>query len=95
MPVTRRTAISLPDALYEQIERARRRTKKDRSTWLQEAASEYLRKRSKEAEIEDYFAGYERKPLTEDEISLLKWTEDHFGEGLDDLPRARTGRAAK
>lgn len=82
--MTRRTAISLPDDLYEQIERARRRAKKDRSTWLQEAASEYLKKRSREAEVEQYFAGWERAPLTEDEISLLEWSAQHFGEGLED-----------
>ncbi len=82
--MTRRTAISLPDDLYRQIERARKRAKKDRSAWLQEAASEYLKKRTKEEEIEAYFAAYERTPLTDDELALLRWSEEHFGETLDD-----------
>lgn len=93
--MTRRTAISLPEALYDQIERARRRAKKDRSTWLQEAASEYLKKRSNEAEVEQYFAGYERKPLTEDEISLLTWNEEHFGEGGDEAASSRPRRGRR
>lgn len=85
--VTKRTAISLPDALYREIERARRRAGKDRSGWLQEAASEYLKKHSKEEEVEAYFRAYERTPLTEDELSLLRWNEEHFGETLDEAPK--------
>lgn len=91
--MTRRTAISLPDKLYERIERARRRAGKDRSTWLQEAAGEYLTKRTKEEEIESYFRGYERTPLTSDELSLLRWNEEHFGEALSAAaPQAKRKR---
>ncbi len=78
--MTKRTAISLPDGLFREIERARKRVKKDRSAWMQEAASEYLKRRSKEDEIEAYFAGYERVPLTEDELAFRKWKEEHMGE---------------
>ncbi len=86
--MTRRTAISLPDDLYRQIERARKSAKKDRSTWLQEAASAYLRKRTREEEVEAYFSGYERSPLTDDELSLLRWSEEHFGEVVEEPPAA-------
>lgn len=82
--VTKRTAISLPDDLYREIERARKRIGKDRSGWLQEAASEYLRKRSKEEEVEAYFQAYERIPLTEDELAFIRWNEQHFGDTLDE-----------
>jgi metal-responsive CopG/Arc/MetJ family transcriptional regulator len=87
--MTKRAAISLPDDLFREIERARKRAKKDRSTWLQDAASEYLKKRTKEEEIEAYFSAYERVPLTEDELASLRWNEEHFGEAFDDPP-ART-----
>ncbi len=83
--MTKRTAISLPDDLYRDIERARRRARKDRSTWLQEAASEYLKKRSKEEEIEAWLSAHERVPLTEDELAGLRWNEEHFGEASEDL----------
>lgn len=86
--VTKRAAISLPDALYEQIERARKRAGKDRSAWLQEAAADYLKRRTKAQEIEAYFRGYERSPLTDDELSLLAWNEEHFGDAFD---RATSG----
>lgn len=88
--MTKRTAVSLPDALFREIERARKRAKLDRSTWIQEAASEYLKRRSKEEEIEAYFSGYERAPLTEDELSLLQWNAEH----LDDLVSAETAPPA-
>lgn len=59
-------AISLPDALFRQIERARKRSKKDRSAWLQEAASEHLKRRSKEELMAMYFEGYRRIPDRDD-----------------------------
>ncbi len=91
--MTKRTAISLPDDLYRDIERARRRVRKDRSSWIQDAVSEYLRKRSKEEEIEAYFAGYERAPLTDDELRLIRWNEQHSGDVAD--PPAPTRSRAK
>jgi len=73
--VTKKTAISLPDALYRDIERARRRAGKDRSTWIQEAASEYLKKRSKEADVEAWLTAYEKVPLSADEKALNAWLD--------------------
>jgi mRNA interferase MazF len=80
--MTTKTAISLPDDLFREIERARKRSKKDRSTWIQEAASEYLRKRTKEEEVEAWLSAEERVPLTEDELSFMRWNAKHFGEML-------------
>ncbi len=95
--MTKKTAISLPDDLFREIERARKRARKDRSTWIQEAAGEYLRRRSKEEEIEAYFAGYERVPSSEDELALERWKERHwtelFAEGS--VPRPRRKRPTK
>ena len=90
--VTTKTAISLPDDLFRQIERARKRAKKDRSTWIQEAASEYLKRKSKEHEIEDYFAAYERVPLTEDERAFDEWKARHWGELFVDETELRRRR---
>ncbi|OLC53570.1 MAG: hypothetical protein AUH85_13930 [Chloroflexi bacterium 13_1_40CM_4_68_4] len=82
--MTRKTAISLPDDLYREIERARKRSKKDRSTWLQEAASEYLKKRTKEEEIEAWLSADERFPPTKDELAFYRWQEAHWSELLSD-----------
>jgi metal-responsive CopG/Arc/MetJ family transcriptional regulator len=84
--MTRKTAISLPDELYRAIERARRRAGKDRSTWIQEAASEYLKKRTKEADEEAWLAAYETVPLTPDEKSLNAWLERTAPERLAAAP---------
>jgi len=93
--VTKRTAISLPDDLFREIERARKRSRKDRSSWIQEAATEYLKHRSKEEEIEAYFAAYERIPPNEDELSLERWKEEHLAElfaDADVTERSEKGR---
>jgi predicted transcriptional regulator len=91
--MTTKTAISLPDELFRQIERARKRSKMDRSTWIQEAASEYLKKRTKEEEIEAWLSAEERAPLTDDELSLLRWNAEHFGEMVGDARPARKKKA--
>ena len=31
-------------------------------------------------ESESHFSGYERAPRTDDELSMLRWNEEHFGE---------------
>jgi metal-responsive CopG/Arc/MetJ family transcriptional regulator len=82
--MTTKTAISLPDDLFREIERARKRAKKDRSTWIQEAASEYLKKRTKEQEEEAYFSAYERTPLSEDELAFDNWKQEHIAELFGD-----------
>src|SRR5713101_8552469 len=93
--VTKKTAISLPDDLYRDIERARRRAKKDRSTWIQEAASEYLNKRTKEEEIEAWLSADERVPPTEDELALYRWKERHWAELFAVEPAAKARSTAR
>ena len=85
-PLTKRTAVSLPDDLYREIERARRRAKQDRSSWLQEAASAYLKKRTREEEEEAWLSSDERVPANSDELALERWKERHWGELFDDEP---------
>jgi metal-responsive CopG/Arc/MetJ family transcriptional regulator len=82
--MTKKTAISLPDDLYRKIERARQRAKLDRSTWLQEAAGEYLKKADAD-EVEAWYAGYEQVPVTEDERSFMEFGTKNFGKLIDAL----------
>ena len=84
--MTKKTAISLPDDLYRDIERARKRSRKDRSTWIQEAASEYLRKANQD-EVEAWYAGYARAPLTSDERSFIEYGKKNLGNITDGLER--------
>jgi len=89
--VTKKTAISLPDELFRAIERARKRSRLDRSTWLQQAAFEYLKKATAD-EVEQWYTGYERVPMTEDELSFVDWGTKHFGEMVDALEAGATRR---
>ena len=94
--MTRKTAISLPDELYRDIERARKRSRLDRSTWIQEAASEYLKRRTKEDEIEAWLSAEERYPPTKDELSLRNWIDSHWSELVIDEPVPKiSGRTRK
>jgi hypothetical protein len=91
--VTRKIVVSLPDDLFREIEHARIRATKDRSAWIQEAASEYLKARTKE-DVEAWLSADERVPPTDDEMSLLRWNAEHFGEMLgEDKPRRSKGHA--
>jgi len=65
--MTKRIAISLPDALFKRVERLRRRRRVPRSTWIQEALGDYVRRVDDEAQVEAYFEGYRRIPDAEDE----------------------------
>lgn len=65
--MTKRVAISLPDELFRHVERLRKRKRVPRSTWIQEAVGDYVRRVDDEALVEAYFEGYRRIPDTEDE----------------------------
>jgi predicted transcriptional regulator len=95
MTLTKKIAISLPDELHRDIERARKRAKKDRSTWIQEAASEYLDKRTKEDEIEAWLSADERVPPAADELALYRWKERHWAELFVDEPAKQARSKAR
>ena len=80
--MTKRTALSLPDDLYRDIERARKRANQDRSSWIQEAAAEYLKQRTREEEEEAWLSADERFPRSPDELTLERWKDRHWSELL-------------
>jgi metal-responsive CopG/Arc/MetJ family transcriptional regulator len=65
--VTKRIAISLPDELFHKVERLRRRSRTARSTWIQEAVGDYVKRVDEEALEKAYFDGYRRIPDANDE----------------------------
>lgn len=71
-------------------ERARKRSKKDRSTWIQEAAADYLKRKTTQEKVDAYFEGYRRVPDGDDEASIVlekAWLEDASWED-EDWPQA-------
>jgi predicted transcriptional regulator len=93
--MTKKTAISLPDDLFRAIERARKRSKQGRSTWIQEAASDYLKRKTMQEKIDAYFDGYRRIPdgddsdfLAMEKIGIADATSDEdWPEAPDDAQR--------
>jgi metal-responsive CopG/Arc/MetJ family transcriptional regulator len=65
---TAKVAVSLPDALYQAIEKARRRTGKSRSAVVQEALREWLGREVQAGLVRDYEAGYRARPEDASEI---------------------------
>jgi len=59
----------MPDPMYRDVERARKRKASDRSAWIQEAVAERLKREQHEADVAAYIRGYELYPETEEEIA--------------------------
>lgn len=59
----------MPEPMFRDMERARKRLRKDRSAWVQEAVAERLKREQREADIAAYIRGYELYPETEEEIA--------------------------
>lgn len=66
--MVRRIAVSMPEPMYLDMERARDAAGKDRSTWVQEAIAHRLDREKREADIAAYVRGYELHPETEAEM---------------------------
>ena len=82
--MTKRVAISLPDDLFQRIERARKRKRMPRSTWIQEAVGEYARRADDTALEQSYFDGYRRTPDGDDaDFEAIERV------GIEDLKKAR------
>lgn len=69
--MTKKVAISMPEPMFREVERARKRTSRasDRSAWIQEAIAERLEREKHQADVAAYIRGYELYPETEEEIA--------------------------
>lgn len=83
LAMTKRAAISLPDELFQRVERQRKRAGKDRSSFIQEALGDYLARTDEDAKVKAYFDGYARVP--DDDA-------DFRGVAAYSLTRLRRGR---
>ena len=70
--MVKKIAISMPEPMFKEMERLRKRERKDRSAWLREAVRERLRRLKREADIAAYIRGYERYPETEEEAAFVE-----------------------
>lgn len=70
--MAKKIAISMPEPMYKDMERSRKRHRRDRSAWVQEAIADRLRREKREADIAAYIRGYELYPETEEEIAFAE-----------------------
>lgn len=61
-------AISIPQPLYRELEKARRASSKTRSAIIQEALHDWLQREVRAGLVRDYEAGYGAKPETRAEV---------------------------
>ena len=64
-----KVGVSIPTALYEAVERVRRRRGSTRSAVVGEALDLWLLRQREAAQVKQYEAGYRRKPETRREIA--------------------------
>ena len=67
-------AISLPDGVFQAIERARKARGESRSEFLRKAVEAYFRREQERKDVEQYIRAYQQHPETEEEISLAEST---------------------
>ena len=67
-------AISLPDAVFQAIERERKARGETRSAFLRKAVEALLHREREREAIEQYIRGYQQYPETEEEITLAEST---------------------
>jgi metal-responsive CopG/Arc/MetJ family transcriptional regulator len=69
---TRKVAISMPETLYRAVERVRKHTRKTRSAVLQDALRHWLEHQAEAVRIQEYEAGYRRRPEGRREIKAAE-----------------------
>ncbi len=70
--VATKVAVSIPDDLYQAIERARRRSGKSRSAVMQDALRHWLHHQAQVALVREYEAGYRRRPESRREVKAAE-----------------------
>ena len=67
-------AISLPDEVYQAVEKARLANGESRSQFFRRAVEERLRRAREREDVEQYIRGYQKYPETKEEIALAEAT---------------------
>lgn len=79
----KKVAISMPDPMFRQMERARKRKTSERSAWIQEAVGERLRRERRDVDAAAYVRGYELHPETPKEVAMAEASARALFEALD------------
>ncbi len=79
----KKVAISMPEPMFREMERARRRKTTDRSTWVREAIGERLSRERQDADAAAYVRGYQLHPETSEEVAMAEAAARALFEALD------------
>jgi metal-responsive CopG/Arc/MetJ family transcriptional regulator len=67
-------AISLPDDVYQAVEKERLAKGESRSKFFCRAVEDYLRRERERKDVEQYIRGYQKYPETKEEMALAEAT---------------------
>ncbi len=67
-------AISLPDEVYQAVEKERLANGESRSKFFRRAVEDYLRRAKERKDVEQYIRGYQKYPETKEEVALAEST---------------------
>ncbi|MGH7264060.1 MAG: ribbon-helix-helix protein, CopG family [Candidatus Rokuibacteriota bacterium] len=68
----RKVAVSIPEPLYQAVERVRKVSRQSRSATIQDALRYWLDRQAEAALVREYEAGYRRKPEERREIEAAE-----------------------
>ena len=71
--MTIKTALSLPREQFTRLEHARKEMGISRSAFFQELVADYIRRSEEKKLIEQYVAGYKKKPEDLEELKALAY----------------------
>jgi metal-responsive CopG/Arc/MetJ family transcriptional regulator len=71
MPHAVKVAISLPPAIFESVEEARRQRQESRSEFFRQAVRAFLRSLQEKAAVERYVRGYQEQPESPEEVGEI------------------------
>jgi metal-responsive CopG/Arc/MetJ family transcriptional regulator len=80
---TKKVAISMPEPMFREMERARKRKTSDRSTWIQEAIGERLTREHQDVAAAAYVRGYQLHPEKPEEVARAEASARALFEALD------------
>ncbi len=70
--MVKKIAVSMPEPIFREMERARKRVRLTRSGWLQAAIEERLARLTREERIAADIRGYTEHPETDEELAEIE-----------------------
>ena len=86
--MVKKVAISIPEPIFEEMERSRARARRDRSGWIQEAVAQRLKRERDEADVAAYVRSYREHPEDEEDLAWVDAAQQVGSSYDDEWPEA-------